>query len=121
MIARFTKHNIELDIFIIGSVFIFYALLQLFYPIAGLLADVRYGRYRCVGSLWSFAGGTLVLYIVGFTVGHSPSYLRFSDHSWSCAILAVLLAVLVIPAIVGSFLFVLSIVTFNANVIQSAP
>ena len=119
VIARFTKHNIELDIFIIGSIFIFYALLQLFYPVAGLLADVRYGRYRCVvGSLWSFAGGALVLYIVGFTVGYSPSYLKFSDHSWSYAILAVLLAVLAIPAIVGSFLFILSILVFNANVIQ---
>ena len=119
VIARFTKHNIKRDIFIVGGVFIFYAILQLFYPLAGLLADVRYGRYKCVvGSLWSFVGGSVVLYVVGFTVGYSPTYLKLGDHLWSYAVLAVMLAVFAIPAIVGSFLFISSIVAFNANVIQ---
>ena len=65
---------------------IFYAILQLFYPLAGLLADVHYGRYKCVvGSLWSFVGGSVVLYVVGFTVGYSPTYLKLGDHLWSYA------------------------------------
>ena len=119
LIARLTKYDIERDIFIIGSVFIFYALLQLFYPLAGLLADVRYGRYKCViGSLWSFAGGVVVLSVVAFALKYSPHYLKLDDHSWSYAVLAIMLAFLGIPAIVGALLFLASIVAFNANVIQ---
>ena len=92
VIARFTKHNIKLDIFVIGGVFIFYAVLQLFYPLVGLLADVCYGRYKCViGSLWSFAGGSVVLYVVAFTLGYSPHYLELDGHAWSYVVLAVML------------------------------
>ena len=119
VIARFVKHDIDLDILIIGSVFLFYAILQLFYPLAGLLADIRYGRYRCVvGSLWCFTGGSLVLIVVGFTLGYSPSYLKLDDHTWSYAVLAVMLAIFGIPAIVGGVFYISSIVAFNANVIQ---
>ena len=67
VISRSTECNAKLDIFIIGGVFTFFAFLQLFYPLVGLLADVRYGRYKCViGSLWSFTGGSVVLSVIVF-------------------------------------------------------
>ena len=48
------------SIVIIGSVYVYFAILQFFYPLAGYLADVRYGRYKCVfGSLWTFIAGTV--------------------------------------------------------------
>ena len=87
-------------------------------PLAGLLADVHYGRYRCVVcSLWSFAGGILVLCVVGFTLGYS-TYVKLGDHLWSYVVLTVLLAVFAIPAIVGSLLLISSIMAFKANVIK---
>ena len=71
-----------------------------------LLADVCYGRYKCViGSLWSFAGGSVVLYVVAFSLGYSP-HLELDGHAWSCVVLAVMLAVFGIPAIVGALFFI---------------
>ena len=119
MITRFTKRNITRDIAILGGVFIFYAFLQLFYPLAGLLADIRYGRYKCViGSLWCSAGGSIVLFVVALILYYSPHYLKLDDHAWSYAVLAVMLAVLGIPGLVGALFFIASIVAFSANVIQ---
>jgi peptide/histidine transporter 3/4 len=119
VITRFTERNIELDLFVVGGVFILYAFLQLFYPLAGLLADVHYGRYKCViGSLWSFTGGSIVLSVVVFILGCSPDYLKLDDHTWSYAVLAVELAVLGIPAVAGALFCIASIIAFNANIIQ---
>ena len=119
VITRSTEHNVKLDIFVIGGVFTFYASLQLFYPLAGLLADVRYGRYKCViGSLWSFIGGSVALSVIAFTLRSSPDYLKLNYHAWSYAVSALELAVLGIFAIAGALFVITSIVAFNANVIQ---
>ena len=43
---------------VIVSVYTIFTIFQLVYPVAGLLADVCYERYKCViGSLWAFAIG----------------------------------------------------------------
>ena len=119
VITRSTERNVKLDVFVIGGVFTCYAFLQLFYPLAGLLADVRYGRYKCViGSLWSFAGGSVVPSVIVLTLRYSPDYLKLDDHAWSYAVLSLELAVLGIPAIVGALFIIVSIIAFNANVVQ---
>ena len=111
----FIEYNI---IIVVGGVYIFVAILQLFYPLAGLLAGVRYGRYKCViCSLWSFIGGT-ILTGVGFVLTLSHFYLPYDSQPWSYAVLAVILVFIGVPVVIGIFLFICSIVTFNANVIQ---
>ena len=65
--------NIQPDFLIvaIGSVYVYFAILQLFYPLAGYLADIRYGRYKCVVcSLWCFVGSSIMVG-VGVPVGFS--------------------------------------------------
>ena len=100
----------------IGSIYACFALLQLFYPLAGMLADLRYGRYKCViGSLWCLIIG-IVFFLVVSTF--SSFYLPFAGMPWTYAILAVVLLALGVPTVVGLFLFFASIVAFNANVIQ---
>ena len=119
VITRYTEPSVKLDVFVIGGVFIFYAFLQLFYPLAGLLADIRYGRYKCViGSLWSFTGGSVALSVIALTLRYSPDYLKLDDHAWSYAVLSLELAVLGIPAIIGALFVIASIIAFNANIIQ---
>ena len=103
---------------IIGSVYVYLAIVRLFYPLAGLLADVRYGRYRCViYSQWSFIGGSLLIGIGG-VVGWFLYYLLRNSRSWSYAIFVLLLIVFGLLVIIGVVLFFVSIVGFNANVIQ---
>ena len=105
-------------VIIVGCVYIFYAILQLFYPLAGLLADVRFGRYRSViCSLWSLLAG-FVLILMSFLLSFSKFYLPLGTLPWSYAVLAIMLAMLAVPIIIGIFLYVSSIVTFNANFIQ---
>ena len=104
----------------VGSVYVSFAILQLFYPLAGYLADVKYGRYKCViGSLWCFVGSCLLL---GIGFGFSVSLIELvvkSDYSWwSYTITSVAIAFLGLPIIIGVFVFFSSIVAFNANVIQ---
>ena len=99
----------------IVSVYTIFAIFQLFYPVAGLLADIRYGRYKCViGSLWAFVIGCcfLPMMIGGLFV------FPFDSRPWSYAILACAVAMIGVPTVIGVFLFVSSIAAFSANVIQ---
>ena len=105
-------------IYVIVPVFAYIAVVRLFYPLAGLLADVRYGRYKCViYSQWSFIGGSLLIG-VGIVVGWFLYYLLQNSHSWSFAIFILLLIFFGLLVIIGLFLFFVSIVAFNANIIQ---
>ena len=104
---------------VVGCVYVFFALLQLFYPLAGLLADVKYGRYKCIiFSLWGTVIGVSLIVVLTVTFVLSRVYLPFGQHPWSFAILAVVGLVLGVPSILGIFLYFSSIVAFNANVIQ---
>ena len=114
----FVGHNYF--IILIGSVYVYFAILQLFYPLAGYLADVRYGRYKCViGSLWSFIVGSL---LVGICVLVTVVFLVLlpddNIHKWYYALMSVIIIFLGPPVIIGIFIFFSSVVAFNANVIQ---
>ena len=103
---------------VIVGVYAFFAVLQLVYPVAGLLADVRYGRYKCViGSLWTFVIGCCFIPVLA-AVACSVFYLPFDVHPWSYSILAVILVMFGLPLIIGMLFFCFSITAFNANVIQ---
>ena len=110
-------YNVDL-LKVIVSVYAFFALFQLVYPVAGLLADIRYGRFKCViGNLWAFVIGCCFLPILT-SVSLCPLYLPFESWPWSYAILAAILAIVGIPAVICIFLLFSSIAAFNANVIQ---
>ena len=103
---------------IVVGVYAFFALFQLVYPLAGLLADIRYGRYKCViSSLWTLVIGCIFLVVLLF-IALSNHYLPFDSRPWSYAILAAMLAFIGVPVVIGILLFFSSIATFNANVIQ---
>ena len=105
-------------IIVIGSAYVYFAILQLFYPLAGYFADIRYGRYKCViGSLWSFIAGSLLVGICGLVVC-SFILLPYDIHKWSYVLMSVIIIFLGPPIIIGIFIFFSSIVAFNANVIQ---
>ena len=92
-------------------------ILQLFYPLAGYLADVRYGRQKYViHSLWSFIAGSVLVGISGLVV-FCLLILPYQDK-WPYALLSVIIIFLGPPLIICMFLFFSSIVAFNANVIQ---
>ena len=113
-------------IVIIGSVYVYFAILQLFYPLAGYLADVRCGRYKCVvGSLWCFVGSSALVVVGGILTMFLLSRLDFlpdndTHHSnWlSNGAFYATVAFLGPPVVVSIFLIFSNIVSFNANVIQ---
>ena len=77
---------------VIGSayMYMYFAILQLFYPLAGYLADVRYGRYRCIAcSLWSFIAGR-ILFGVGTLVAFALTLpiINISSY-WNYVLLSV--------------------------------
>ena len=83
----------------IGSAYVYFAILQLFYPLAGYFADIRYGRYKCViGSLWNFIAGSLLVGICGL-VAFSLILLPYDIHKWSYALMSVIIIFLGPPVI----------------------
>ena len=103
---------------VVIPIYAVFALLQLFYPLAGMLADLRYGRYKCViGSLWCLIIGFIFVLVLAALV-LSSVYLPFAAKPWTYAILAVIVVFLGVPTIIGFFLYLSSIVAFNANIIQ---
>ena len=96
------------------------ALLLVFYPLAGFLADVRWGRYTTVKNSLCFLFWSIVLISVlaGLTLlGSTP--LWFISYSTTQTItIAVLCVVFGLPVLSGAILFLCSIIAFNANVIQ---
>ena len=105
---------------VIGTVYVCFAILQIFYPLAGYLADVRYGRKKCViGSLWSFFATTVLLGLFGLVaLSLLGSYLPYHSHKWPYALMSVVVILLGLPVIIVVFFFFSSIVAFHANVIQ---
>ena len=111
----------------IGSVCVYFAILQLFYPLAGYLADVRCGRYKCVvGSLWCFVGSSVLVGVgLGLVVLSLNLYPYANDthynsttHWLSSAAFYVIVAFLGPPVVIGIFSFFSSTVAFHSNVIQ---
>ena len=96
------------------------ALLLVFYPLAGFLADVRWGRYTTVKNSLCFLFWSIVLISVlaGLALlGSTP--LWFISYSTTQTItVAMLFVVFSLPVLSGAILFLCSIIAFNANVIQ---
>ena len=116
---RLFRHHYNVNfIYIVGFTYVYLTVVSLFYPLAGLLADVRYGRYRCVMcSQWIFIGGSLLIGISA-ALGASLHFVLQKHHIWSHETLAIVLIFIGIPIIIGLFLFFVSIIAFHANVIQ---
>ena len=104
------------------------ALLFLFYPLAGFLADVRWGRYTAVKNslcflFWSvvlmaFVAGLGMLGSTTMLVQSTANYYYESLTTTEIITIAVLCLVFGVPGLCGLMLCFSSIVTFSANVIQ---
>ena len=103
------------------------ALLFVFYPLAGFLADIRWGRYTTVKNSLCFLFWSIVLISVlaGLALlGSTPliiksyDYYPFSVSTTQTIVTTVLCVVLGLPVLSGLILFFCSITAFSANVIQ---
>ena len=95
-------------------VYSLFALLYLFYPLAGCLADIRCGRYKAaIHSLWFIAGSGLVVFtciiilIIVYAAFTGPHQVRVT-----------LLIAFGLVVLLGLILLCSSWITFDANVIQ---
>ena len=103
------------------------ALLLVFYPLAGFLADVCWGRYATVKNslcflFWSIA---MIIVLTGLALlGSTPMIMRVDDynydsiHTIEIVTVAVLSIIFGIPVLLGIILLLCSTIAFNANVIQ---
>ena len=97
------------------------ALLFVFYPLAGFLADVCWGRYTTVKNSLCFLIWSIVLMPI---LAGLPLLLWFISYNYSSVstiqtiTIAVLCVVFGLPALSGAILFLCSIIAFSANVIQ---
>ena len=113
---------------VISSIGISYgasALLFLFYPLAGYLADVRWGRYKAVVNGLSFTlyGIVMMIFLAGLaTTGSIPILIRDPDYSslnTTQSITTIMLVVVFgLPVLFGLVLSCCGLIAFNANVIQ---
>jgi peptide/histidine transporter 3/4 len=104
---------------LIGTLYVFFAILQIFYPLAGYLADVKYGRKKCVvSSLWISLATIIPLGLVGFVAVGLLFLPYYNNQEWPYVVMSVIVILLVIPTIIVTVIFFSSIVAFNANVIQ---
>ena len=104
----------------------FSALLFLFYPLAGFLADIQWGRLKTVVNslctiLWSLV---LAMVLVGVAIlGFIPVMIQTHDqdtypNTIQTIVLAVVCLVIGIPVLVALLLVLCGLVAFSANVIQ---
>ena len=103
------------------------ALLLIFYPLLGFLADVCWGRYTTVRNGLYFLIWSIIIMIVltGLALlGSIPmfflpdQYYEYSISTIEIITIAVLCIVFGVPVLLGAILFICSTVAFNANVIQ---
>ena len=100
----------HVNIIINLSTFGLSAIILLFYPLAGYLADVRWGRYKTVVnslrcSFWVF----IPIFIISTYVAVSATQNTVNKET---------LIILSVPVILFSLLFLASLVAFSANIIQ---
>ena len=113
------------NIFILGVGYGITSFLFLFYPLAGYLADVKWGRHITVVNSLCFVFWTpIMLMIVGSLafIAFIPSIAIDADtplrHKVFTITTVVICLVLGIPAMSGALLLLCSLITFSANVIQ---
>ena len=113
------------DSTVIGIAYGSSAFFLLFYPVAGYLADVRWGRYKAVvnGLSFIFYSILLVIFLICLaTVASIPIIVKDPDYSSLGTIQTIstiiLCVVFGLPILFGLVLTFCSLVAFNANVIQ---
>jgi peptide/histidine transporter 3/4 len=105
------------------------AIFLLFYPLAGYLADVRWGRYKTInGSIRFILTIILILYFLGIlatcmilaislTVDYNYQYEETLGPIKIVSIIVLCLS-FGLPILFGILLIILSLIAFSANVIQ---
>ena len=112
----------DIDPVVSGSVYGAVAFLLLFYPLAGCLADIRWGRHTAVFNslcfmFWSLIIISTLCFLIFVTF--LPKIVARSAWTSLNTVSAVLLSTLIGPAIIaGIVLFLCSYIVFRANVIQ---
>ena len=95
-------------------IYMFIAIVTLFSPVSGLLADVRCGRYRViVASIRLMFGGSCVLFLIAFLELFQHLIANLYKH-----VHHILQPVEFVLAGVGVLLFMLSLAGYQANYIQ---
>ena len=90
-----------------------FALLYLFYPLAGCLADVKCGRYKTIiCSLWFITAIGLFAAIISSII----TYFLYNPVRYHIS--AIITVVLVIAAVLAIIIITSGYIPFNANVIQ---
>jgi peptide/histidine transporter 3/4 len=101
------------------------AIFLLFYPLAGYLADVRWGRYNTIhGSIRFLLTTLLIFYFLGIlgtcialAIALTVDYDGTLDTIKIVSIIVLCLS-FGLPIILGILLIILSLIAFSANVIQ---
>ena len=95
----------------VSILYCLFALVYLFYPLAGCLADVKCGRYKTIiRSLWLITGSGLFVTIASSII----TYLSYKLDYYNSAIISIIVVAAVIAIIMAAFGYI----PFNANVIQ---
>ena len=113
-------------IFVSGITYSIFAFLFLFYPLAGCLADICWGRYKAVViSLCAIWGSLVAMVVFGgvATLGFIPLMIKPPDAVYPSGTvqiitLAVVCVVFGLPTFIAVLLLLCGIVSFSANVIQ---
>ena len=97
------------------TIFALLAIVYLFYPLAGCLADIRCGRYKTVlYSLWIITGSG-VLVCIGFTIISFYRYRILSPKMGSIIPVSIGFGP---PVVLGLILSLSSSIAFSANIVQ---
>ena len=129
--AFLTKNNIDtyshVDLIALGVSYGISAFLHLFYPLAGWLADVRWGRYITVLNSLYFTFWSMIIMITMLAmavIAFIPLFIFVSEYYYlPFSILQIATFVVVsvafgLPLLSGVILLICSLITFSANVIQ---
>ena len=120
-------YNINIESLISGLLILYYgfgALLFLFYPLAGFLADVQWGRLKITVNslctiLWSLV---LAMVLAGVAVvGFIPVIIQPQDtypNTIQTIVLTVICLVIGIPVLIALLLALCGLISFSANVVQ---
>ena len=116
-----TKTNLDLIVF--GVSYGFSAFLHLFYPLAGWLADVRWGRYTTVINSLYFIFWSVIIMVPMIAmplIASIPVFISESGISSNVQIATTVIVSVVfgLPVLSGVILLICSLVAFSANVIQ---
>ena len=125
--AIFLVNELDTDYFnsVVGPYYGISAFLYLFYPLAGCLADIRWGRHKTVVNSLCFIFWYLMAVVAlsfFMTMSLIPFIVSYSVNTQilniSVPIIVILTVVFGIPVLFGIFLFFSSLIAFSANVIQ---